>query len=54
MLATAFVLCIAGELLGPVALKRALVAAGEIVDAPTSSEPPAAEAAEGARETSIP
>jgi hypothetical protein len=42
VLTAAFVLCIAGELMGPLALKRALVAAGEIVEAPAPAEEVAA------------
>jgi hypothetical protein len=38
VLTAAFVLCVAGELVGPLALKRALVAAGEIVEAPAPDE----------------
>jgi len=50
ILATAFVVCVVGELIGPISLRRVLSGAGEIVDArvPPGSEPPAArEAPEG-------
>jgi hypothetical protein len=52
VLTAAFVLCVAGEIVGPLALKRALAAAGEIIEVAPPEPGERATDAPGERETS--